>query len=238
MITPFAPRAPYSALEAASLSTVMDSMSAGLISFMLPGYGTPSTTYSGLLPALREPMPRTTMLGVASNEPEDVVICTPATTPSSARVASDDCTFEMSDDLIEKLNGIKNGFYDVVIITPDILFSKFPNPDSIQELIIKKGDELDVTKLSKKLISLGYERVELVSKKGQFTLRGDVLDIHPIGGNPTRIMTSFDEVESIRLYNPVTLLTTSELDECRMLKNKYYSVSKEDICRVYEEKKL
>ena len=41
--TPFAPRAPYIALAAASLSTDMDSTSFGLISEMDPSYGIPST---------------------------------------------------------------------------------------------------------------------------------------------------------------------------------------------------
>ena len=146
--------------------------------------------------------------------------------------------FEDCYELIENLSGIKNGEIDTIIITPKILASVFPNPKSINEYVIKKGDNLDVVKFSKTLIEYGYKRVELVTEKGQFSVRGDVLDIYPIGAYPTRIMTSFDEVESIRLYNPITLLTTTELSECKILKNRIYNVNFSDVNNFYQDHKI
>ena len=146
--------------------------------------------------------------------------------------------FESTQKIVEMLSGIKNKVYDSVVLTPEMLSAKFPQPNIIEEIIIKKSQELNVTKLSRTLTSFGYDRVDLVSEKGQFSIRGDVIDIFPIGGEPTRIMTDFDVVENIRLYNPITLLTTSEQTECRILKNKYINVEKDDIDRVYLEKKI
>ena len=39
--------------------------------------------------------------------------------------------------------------------------------------------KLDLKELSKKLIQSGYERVEMVEGKGQFSLRGGILDVFP-----------------------------------------------------------
>ena len=58
IMIPFAPRAPYKAVEAASFNTVIDSISFVLIEDKSPSNGTPSTTYNGSVPALIEPTPR------------------------------------------------------------------------------------------------------------------------------------------------------------------------------------
>ncbi|MNY38809.1 hypothetical protein D3C86_1734540 [compost metagenome] len=62
IMTPFAPLDPYRALEAASLSTLMDSISLTFIALKSPENGFPSTTYSGELEALMEPIPRIRMV--------------------------------------------------------------------------------------------------------------------------------------------------------------------------------
>ena len=48
--------------------------------------------------------------GDEPREPEDVVICTPATTPSRARVALDDCTLAMSADFTTVAEPVKASF--------------------------------------------------------------------------------------------------------------------------------
>src|SRR6184192_3002638 len=62
MMTPLAPRAPYSAVSAGSFSTSIDSMSLGLTPVRYPlgpgSIATPSSTYNGLLPLLMEEPPR------------------------------------------------------------------------------------------------------------------------------------------------------------------------------------
>ena len=52
----------------------------------------------GEFPALMELMPRIMIEGLEPREPEDVVICTPATTPSRERVTSEVCTLAMCHD--------------------------------------------------------------------------------------------------------------------------------------------
>jgi len=57
-------------------------------------------------------------------------------------------------------------------------------------------------KLSKKLVGMGYERVTAVEGKGQFSIRGGILDIFPLtADNPYRIEFFDDEVDSIRIFD-------------------------------------
>ncbi len=146
--------------------------------------------------------------------------------------------FETPNKELEFLYTLKNGIIDTVVLTPNVLCATFPNPSSIRSMSVKVGDTLDITKFIKNLVSLGYERVELVTDKGQFSVRGDVVDIFPLGSTPTRIMTDFDVVDSIRSYNPVTLLTTSELTSCLIPSNSFCNVKIEDIDEVYSSLKI
>ena len=67
---------------------------------------------------------------------------------------------------------------------------------------ISQGSELDLKGLSKKLTECGYERVESVEGKGEFSYRGGILDVFPpTSVYPYRIELFGDEVDSIRTFN-------------------------------------
>lgn len=146
--------------------------------------------------------------------------------------------FEKCEIILGTLYKIKTKQIDTLIITPQILCATFPNPSMINGINIQIGDELDITKFIKNVVSLGYRRVDLVSEVGEFSVRGDVVDIYPLGGVPTRIMADFDMVDSIRNYNPITLLSTTEEKECIIPRNKYYNVDANDIEKYYSDKKI
>ncbi|HBY95659.1 MAG TPA: transcription-repair coupling factor [Chloroflexi bacterium] len=53
--------------------------------------------------------------------------------------------------------------------------------------------------------AIGYESTNIVAEPGQFSHRGGILDIFPINAtNPARIELWGDEIESIRLFDPIT----------------------------------
>ena len=67
---------------------------------------------------------------------------------------------------------------------------------------IKNGDEVDLKEISTKLIECGYERVEVVEGKGEFSFRGGILDVFPpTAVYPYRIELFGDEIDSIRTFN-------------------------------------
>ena len=79
--------------------------------------------------------------------------------------------------------------------TPHKLFTDYT-------MKLKESDEINLNEVSKKLIQSGYERVEMVEGKGQFALRGGILDVFPTcSAYPYRVELFGDEIESIRTFN-------------------------------------
>ncbi len=71
--------------------------------------------------------------------------------------------------------------------------------------IISTGGILDEAEFCNLLLSGGYKRVSLVEEKGEFSIRGNIIDIFPPGEpNPLRLEMIGDEIESIRKFDPAS----------------------------------
>ena len=67
------------------------------------------------------------------------------------------------------------------------------------------GETVDIGGLERTLTEFGYERVEAVEQPGQWTRRGDILDVFPgDAGRPYRVDFFGDDVEAIRPFDPET----------------------------------
>ncbi|MCR4822552.1 MAG: transcription-repair coupling factor [Treponema sp.] len=103
----------------------------------------------------------------------------------------------------------------IFIINQRSLQTPLPSPEYIRSLVfsIHKGSQIDPAELAEKLASLGYLRVPKVSLPGEFTLRGEVLDIFTPGEEkPSRILFDFDEIASIKSFNADSQSTIEALD--------------------------
>ena len=92
----------------------------------------------------------------------------------------------------------------IFIVTQRSLQTPLPSPEYIRSLVfnLHKGLQTDPTDLAEKLASLGYIRVPKVGVPGEFTLRGEVLDVFTPGeDSPTRILFDFDEISSIKSFD-------------------------------------
>ncbi len=70
---------------------------------------------------------------------------------------------------------------------------------------LKPGDEPGVGGLVSSLALAGYERVERVEDRGQFAVRGGIVDVFPsTGGEPLRVELFGDEIEQVRAFSPFT----------------------------------
>ena len=100
-------------------------------------------------------------------------------------------------------NRIINNPGNFIIIPSKSLFEKFPSCDFIETngIKIKTDCEIDITELIKKLVKLGYKRKTLVADIGEFSVRGDIIDIFPLYENPVRIELWGDNVTDIRYFN-------------------------------------
>jgi len=72
-------------------------------------------------------------------------------------------------------------------------------------LRVAPGDEPGLDSLAEQLASAGYERVERVEERGQFAVRGGLVDVFgTTGREPLRIELFGDEIEQIRAFSPFT----------------------------------
>ncbi len=122
------------------------------------------------------------------------------------------------DALFQRLNGIyalQTGA-DIVVADIDALLQLFPK--TLPVFTLKENEEFDFTALPKLLINMGYTRSFEVEVKGSFALRGDILDIYPIGAeNPVRIDFFGDTVEKIKPYDLKTGERLAPLKEITIL---------------------
>lgn len=79
------------------------------------------------------------------------------------------------------------------------------------------GQRVDLEKLRQDLVELGYERVELVEGRGQFSSRGGIIDVFPMtSADPVRIEFFDDEVDSIRHFDVANQRSLDKLQEIRI----------------------
>jgi transcription-repair coupling factor (superfamily II helicase) len=81
-------------------------------------------------------------------------------------------------------------------------------------LRVQPGDEPGIDLLAEELASAGYERVERVEERGQFAVRGGLVDVFPTTGRePLRIELFGDEIEQIRAFSPFTQRALRQVTE-------------------------
>jgi transcription-repair coupling factor (superfamily II helicase) len=100
----------------------------------------------------------------------------------------------------------------VVITTVAALAQKIPPPSVFQHRAapIVVGSTINRDQLQRNLVAQGYRRTTTVRENGEFSFRGDILDIFsPTAAVPVRIDMFGDVVETLRLFNPVTQLSDS-----------------------------
>lgn len=105
---------------------------------------------------------------------------------------------------LETLQSLAGGNRSIIVTTLEALSKTLIPPDLFKEAVfsIREKDRLRLEELLDRLISIGYQRVEMVEDKGQVSLRGGILDIFPSTvENPCRIELFDDEVDSIRVFN-------------------------------------
>lgn len=106
-------------------------------------------------------------------------------------------------ETINRLNSRKKS--SVVVSYPDALFEKVVNKKTLknQTQQISVGDLLDRNFIEEVLYDYKFERVDFVYEPGQFSVRGEIIDVFSFSDDyPYRIQFFDNEVESIRLFDP------------------------------------
>lgn len=85
-------------------------------------------------------------------------------------------------------------------------------------LLLKQGDKLALDKMRERLVESGYRLVDQVMEHGEFSVRGALLDLFPMGSTqPYRIDLFDDEIESIRTFDPETQRSSAPISKIDLL---------------------
>lgn len=121
---------------------------------------------------------------------------------------------------IVALSNISDGEYDMVISTFDAAL-QYTIPKSVlheNTVKLKLGEDIAPDKLKEKLIVCGYEACSMVEGEGQFSQRGDILDVFsPNHSLPLRIEFFGDSIESISLFDTENQRRKQSLKEADIL---------------------
>ncbi len=124
---------------------------------------------------------------------------------------------QMRMQFLEWLYSDKDGIY----VAPAAAFiSKALPPSHFRGMIIdlQLNQQVDRQELLAQLVGRGYERTTITETGGQFSARGDIIDIYSPGiRNPIRVELFDDVVESIRYFDPHTQRSTEKLERVTII---------------------
>ncbi len=144
----------------------------------------------------------------------DEVLLFPAQETLSTEVAIS--SPEMTSQRVEVLTKLSTGYHGIVVAPYAAVRRILPALQSFQHLhvTIKVGDTLDLKSFLERFVELGYERVERVESKGEWSVRGGIIDFFPLSMTQAVRVELFDvTIDSIRLFDPVDQRSTTHVHE-------------------------
>ena len=126
---------------------------------------------------------------------------------------------------------------DVIVVSTVSCIYGLGLPESWKDLriTIEKGKSYDTEKLKRELISLQYERNDMVLQRARFRVKGDVMEIFPAYMEEAyRIEFDFDEIERIRKFNPLTMEISQEYEELTIYPAKHFVMPEDAIPKAIE----
>lgn len=125
----------------------------------------------------------------------------------------------------------------VIVTSIEALGTNYISPQLYRDYTLNftAGDIVDLEKLGERLIQSGYERVNIVEGKGEFSIRGGIIDIYsPIAPIAYRIELFGDEIDSIRSFNTESQRSIEKLKSIEIFPAKEMILTKESIDKGYD----
>lgn len=85
------------------------------------------------------------------------------------------------------------------------------------KISLRQGELIDLELLLELLLNEGYHRVPMVERRGEVSVRGGIVDVYPITGDPVRMELFGDEVESMRRFDVDTQRSSTPMQEVLLL---------------------
>ncbi|MGC2598206.1 MAG: excinuclease ABC subunit UvrB [Nitrososphaeraceae archaeon] len=121
---------------------------------------------------------------------------------------------------------IMSGEPTIIVSTVSCIYSLgSPAEWEASGLRLEVGTNITRSKIIQRLINARYERNDIAPAQGSFRSRGDIIDIFPgYTQDLIRISLFDDEIESISIYDPLTLKRIKDLDAIKVFPAKHYII--------------
>ena len=116
-------------------------------------------------------------------------------------------SLELAAKQMEALTALRGSRQAVVVATAEEAAQFVTAPQKIDDAVLsfKVGEDYERESILSGLVSGGYERSDLVDRRGLFSVRGDIIDIYPLNEKePIRLEFFGDTLENIRYFNEQT----------------------------------
>jgi transcription-repair coupling factor (superfamily II helicase) len=100
-------------------------------------------------------------------------------------------------DAVRRLRGVEGAF---VLVCPVLaaMHRLVPTLGTLESIVFERGAELAPDTLAERLAELGYVRADVVEHRGEFAVRGGIVDVFPgIARRPLRAEFLGEEIESL-----------------------------------------
>ena len=116
---------------------------------------------------------------------------------------------------IEILNKIYKKQKLIIVTSVETIKQKIISKDTLYKNVLKfkVGDRCDLEVLKQKLVDLGYQRFDLIDGRGEFSVRGGIIDISTTESIGIRIELWGDEIDSIRHFNIISQRSIDNIEK-------------------------
>jgi transcription-repair coupling factor (superfamily II helicase) len=132
--------------------------------------------------------------------------------------------FSPHQDLVSErlatLYELLNGSCDIVLVPVSTALQRLGPPSFLSghTFFFRQGDKLNEAALKLQLQQAGYDPVSAVMRPGEYSIRGGLIDLFPMGSSlPYRLDLFGDEIEQIRSFDPDTQRSLYPVKEVRLL---------------------
>lgn len=145
----------------------------------------------------------------------------------------------MKLSLIKNIYGFLLGKLDVILLTPESLLYKFCKKINVNNALkLVKNSDYNFLDVAEKLIKIGYKKCLKPEKIGDFSIKGDILDVFlPNYDNPIRLDFFGDTLEKIYTFDIQEMQKIEGFDFVDIYPITLYSLSMEEVSSIIQNLK-
>lgn len=156
-----------------------------------------------------------------------------------AYIASTDTYIEKDSAINEEIDRLRHGATEALLTRRDTLIVAsvsciygIGSPEHYKAMAIRlaRGEQRDMAQFIRLLSEIQYHRNDIAFERGNFRVRGDTIDVFPASGDRAyRLEFGFDQLERIKIIDPLTAEVLAEPEEIGIFPNTHYATPKESL---------